>query len=257
MAKRTCDAADDGVLFCGRPAIARGLCTKHYQREKAAGNLAPLPKPERLPCSVAGCTRTVEAGGLCNAHYKRLRVFGDVLGDVPIQRKRRGITEACSIDGCECVHSAKGLCKKHYLERRAGRLRQQPCAITGCDRSRGTTGEYCARHHQRLLKYGSPTAGGKLRALRGTGDRWVYDEMRRAAGAKMSQVTGDTREYVKILRKDPCAYCGAASEHIDHIVPFAKDGPTKWDNLAPACAACNHRKSDKDLLHFLVERFAA
>jgi 5-methylcytosine-specific restriction endonuclease McrA len=68
----------------------------------------------------------------------------------------------------------------------------------------------------------------------------------------MSQVTGETAEYVVIIRQDPCAYCGAPMEHVDHIVPFADGGPTDWTNLAPACANCNHRKSRMPLLLFLL-----
>lgn len=255
MAKRTCGTADDGVLFCGRPAIARGLCTKHYQREKAAGNLAPLTKPERPACSVRECREPARVRGWCNRHYRRWRQSGDVKEGVAFQVHRAG--RICIEVNCGQPVFATDFCKRHYMRARAARLHQEPCIVDGCDRPREMNNGYCARHYQRLLQHGSPTAGGKLRALRGTGDRWIYDEMRRAAGAKMSQVTGETRQYVKILREDPCAYCGAASEHIDHIVPFAKDGPTEWMNLAPACASCNHRKSDKNLLHFLVERVAA
>ncbi len=106
-------------------------------------------------------------------------------------------------------------------------------------------------------EHGDPLAGGELRRLRGTGNRWEYDHNRRAAKAKMSQVSGETAEYVKILRRDPCAYCGAPCEHIDHIIPFADGGITEWINLAPACAACNHRKSRQALLTFLLGRIAA
>jgi 5-methylcytosine-specific restriction endonuclease McrA len=255
MAKRMCAAVDDGALFCGRPAIARELCTMHYQREKAAGNLAPLPKTERAECSVEDCQEVARVRGWCNRHYRRWRQTGDVRAGVPFQEHQRG--RVCSRDDCDKPALSKGLCKRHYMQARTERLHQEPCIVASCDRPREMNNGYCARHYQRLLKHGSPSAGGKLRVLRGTGDRWIYDDMRRAAGAKMSQVTGETREYVKILRMDPCSYCGAPSEHIDHIVPFVKDGPTHWTNLAPACASCNHRKSDKDLLHFLLERIVA
>lgn len=213
-----------------------------------------LPPKVKLSCKVKTCNERAIRHGLCNAHSHRLRVCGDVQAEVPIQRKRRGVTEPCSIEGCGRPYSAKGLCKQHYMEARTVALECEPCVIPECDRPRNTTTGYCARHYQRFLKHGDPTAGGPLRCRRGTGDRWAYDEERRAAGAKMSQVGGEIKEYVLILRSDPCVYCGAPSKHIDHIVPFADGGPTEWDNLAPACLRCNVRKSRRSLLTFLLVR---
>jgi len=48
-----------------------------------------------------------------------------------------------------------------------------------------------------------------------------------------------------------CEYCHASEEltigyfHIDHIVPVAKGGTNKPDNLAFACPFCNENKLDK------------
>lgn len=49
-------------------------------------------------------------------------------------------------------------------------------------------------------------------------------------------------DYEKMLRQ-PCIYCGAKSEHIDHIVPLSRGGRHSIGNLAPACAKCNLTKS--------------
>lgn len=137
------------------------------------------------------------------------------------------------------------------MEQYEAARKTEPCSIDDCERPNHRKG-WCCAHYQRWLKYGDPMRGGPSRAIRGTGDRWVYDENRRAMHAKMSQVTGETKEYVKIIRKDPCVYCGKPSEHIDHIVPFTDGGPTDWPNLAPACSNCNLRKNKKSLLEFLL-----
>jgi 5-methylcytosine-specific restriction endonuclease McrA len=46
-----------------------------------------------------------------------------------------------------------------------------------------------------------------------------------------------------------CQYCGAQpSKHeltMDHVIPRSRGGTTTWDNVAAACAACNHRKGDR------------
>jgi len=247
MIKGTCQDPEG----CTRPIIARGLCTKHYQRARASG--MPTLPPRVIPkCSVGTCSEPAHANGLCNAHDKRMRIHGDVRADIPIQRQRRGRAELCTVSGCEGVYAANGLCMAHYMERFAAALKVQPCSVGDCQRPLLRRG-LCAAHYWRWRKYGDPLAGGPFRTIRGTGNRWLYDEQRRSAKAKMSQVTGETAEYVAIIRNDPCVYCGAPCEHIDHIVPFADGGPTEWDNLAPACARHNHQKSRKQLLFFLLE----
>ncbi len=60
--------------------------------------------------------------------------------------------------------------------------------------------------------------------------------------------------YVEILYNDPCCYCGKPMQHIDHIVPIAKQGEEYWTNLTAACQRCNNRKRDKSLLEFLLYR---
>jgi 5-methylcytosine-specific restriction endonuclease McrA len=57
-----------------------------------------------------------------------------------------------------------------------------------------------------------------------------------------------------VLRRDPCAYCGAPHEHIDHIVPVAAGGTGNIDTLASACARCNYAKGTRDLLGFMASR---
>lgn len=48
----------------------------------------------------------------------------------------------------------------------------------------------------------------------------------------------------KIL-KNPCVYCGAPPEHVDHIRPVARGGTNHEDNLVPACRSCNFSKHAK------------
>ena len=57
-----------------------------------------------------------------------------------------------------------------------------------------------------------------------------------------------------VLYADPCGYCGAPAEHIDHITPLVIDPDPHWDNLTAACRYCNQSKGDKPLLQFLLDR---
>lgn len=44
-----------------------------------------------------------------------------------------------------------------------------------------------------------------------------------------------------------CRYCGAPSEHIDHVWPRALGGDDHPNNLVPACQRCNNRKAAKSI----------
>lgn len=75
------------------------------------------------------------------------------------------------------------------------------------------------------------------------------------AHARRALTTGacpDVRSYAQIITNDPCAYCGNPMQAIDHVVPLRHGGLHRWDNLAPACASCNTRKSARPLLEFLA-----
>lgn len=77
----------------------------------------------------------------------------------------------------------------------------------------------------------------------------VLNYMRRRAG-----VDAHAREYVPILRGDPCSYCGGAAGEVDHIDAAVTSLDGSWENLTAACRNCNARKSDKPLLLFLAQR---
>ena len=50
-----------------------------------------------------------------------------------------------------------------------------------------------------------------------------------------------------VLRRDGhrCAYCAAAANTIDHVVPKSRGGADTWDNLVACCFRCNNIKSDR------------
>jgi len=80
--------AEDG---CGRPAIARGMCAKHYgkwrlvvppEAKRRYGASGPTP---RL-CDVEGCGKRHEAQGYCQTHYLRWKKSGST--DDPREKSR-------------------------------------------------------------------------------------------------------------------------------------------------------------------------
>jgi 5-methylcytosine-specific restriction endonuclease McrA len=81
--------------------------------------------------------------------------------------------------------------------------------------------------------------------------RWnLHNRLRRRGAA----LTDEAREYVEILRRDPCCYCGVAAQHIDHIEPLINGGTSDSANLTSACGSCNTRKGGRSLLAFLMAR---
>ncbi|RLC82696.1 MAG: hypothetical protein DRJ03_18605 [Chloroflexi bacterium] len=60
-----------------------------------------------------------------------------------------------------------------------------------------------------------------------------------------------TRRNIHIRDDFTCQYCGArpGSQYlnVDHIVPMAKGGKTRWENLVSSCYTCNNRKEDRPL----------
>jgi hypothetical protein len=62
----------------------------------------------------------------------------------------------------------------------------------------------------------------------------------------------------RIIRADPCAYCGRPAGTVDHIEPRnplrvcrGLGGVYSWMNFTAACESCNGRKKDLPLLLFL------
>lgn len=77
--------------------------------------------------------------------------------------------------------------------------------------------------------------------------RWISDRNAKR-GAPSSPL------HIQILVGDPCSYCGAPADGVDHIDPIAYGGSGDWENLAAACGKCNHDKLTLPLLLFLLVR---
>lgn len=57
-----------------------------------------------------------------------------------------------------------------------------------------------------------------------------------------------TRFNVFLRDRFVCQYCGSRHElTFDHLVPRARGGETRWDNVVTACSPCNLTKGSKSL----------
>lgn len=66
--------------------------------------------------------------------------------------------------------------------------------------------------------------------------------------------------WLRMLRADPCSYCGGPGGTVDHVEPRCRAprglgrSAHAWVNTVGACGPCNSRKSDRPLLLWLAER---
>lgn len=74
---------------------------------------------------------------------------------------------------------------------------------------------------------------------------------------------GDTHReaWARVIRRDPCSYCGGPGGTLDHIEPRARrargiGGVHSWTNFTGACGACNSSKSARGMLGYLWDRAA-
>ena len=161
---------------CDQPCIARGLCTKHYQRAKVSGSLPPrvLQIPEGT-CVAIDCDLDAEIRGYCKKHYLRFKRHGD-----PSVRKRRANGEGtgpCSAEGCSNSANSRGLCTLHYHRSRA-KPRKRPiittCTVDGCLRPHDGLG-LCGMHRGRLKRVGEIGPAGSKITERGAQVQWLRD----------------------------------------------------------------------------------
>lgn len=129
-ALKICDVDD-----CGKHALAKGLCSKHYWRVRKHGDPNVGGKNVtgrgdggvRLPCLISECRKHAIAKGMCQMHYTRVRKYGDPQGG----RHKNGFTgllrdPICTIPGCSKPHQSLGYCATHYQRHRDGRSMEAP-----------------------------------------------------------------------------------------------------------------------------------
>ena len=81
--------------------------------------------------------------------------------------------------------------------------------------------------------------------------------MRRRARLLNNGVFAVIEKDMRRLLNSNCAVCGAAGEHIDHIIPISRGGRHSIGNLQTLCAFCNLSKNNKLSIEWRAKRLAA
>ena len=118
--------------------------------------------------------------------------------------------------------------------------------------------EYRKAHRDRIREFSAAYHQANAEAIRArkrdydsqNRDKGRAREERRRARKMAAGVYLVTAKDIRRLLAQPCAYCGAKSEHIDHVLPLARGGRHSIGNLAPACAKCNQTKHSKTVMEW-------
>lgn len=174
---------------------------------------------EKRMCSVDECDRPVHAHDMCGKHYQRQWI-------TTRREKRAASQRAYRQRKIEKLGKEEVLRAEREGTRQRGRKRP----------SRYGNEEYVKAHAERQRRYRE-----KHPEARAT------DRNRRRMRVTVAFTTEDRAESMawrKLIKDDPCFYCGAQeTHHVDHYISLINGGTEHWWNLVRACKSCNHRKN--------------
>ena len=189
-------------------------------------------------CSIDGCSEEAEyvTARLCRRHYNARRrchrlAHADGCTCWHSAKRFADLPKICTHDGCDQIVRCSGLCALHYERRRRGMpldgYEVKICSVCGCEISPHNRSGLCFGCYQKQWL---------------TPERQAQRNHRRRARKNRRHYRISTKELAAI-RRQPCAYCGAAGPStIDHVIPLSRGGMHSIGNLIAACASCNRRK---------------
>ena len=176
----------------------------------------------------------------------------------PSKRTLTAAQDRCCIGLCEGPIECRGLCRTHYKRLRRHGVLYSPKKIAGLRSQQERSRSYYLANRETLIarvqarRWADPEKARaherEIRARRAVKHRADA----RARERNLGTLDADSRSFDAILRCDPCSYCAAPADQVDHIEPVARGGANHWTNLTAACRRCNRAKSDKPLLLHLA-----
>lgn len=210
------------IYGCGGELFWRTLCERHR---------------EELPaeCVLDDCVKPAKSRGLCGMHGFRFMKYGDP------QRVKRIDTGGVLVHGTVAGYKHHG-CRCDSC-REARRAYEKAWRATNPESARRMSQKRREKDPERFNSY-------RRKWKQQNPDKVYTSNPLRAANPFDDEAVA----YSTMILLDPCAFCGAPSEHVDHIDPLAAGGTSDWDNLAALCASCNTSKGSKSLLDYLLYR---
>jgi hypothetical protein len=85
------------IESCGRAAVARGWCARHWQRWATHGDptVSLINRDHDGSCTVDGCDRPYAYSGLCKFHAERRRRHGSAHEAEDLTRRQNGRCAVC------------------------------------------------------------------------------------------------------------------------------------------------------------------
>lgn len=233
---------------------------RYYARLRQENSERP---DTREVCSVGECENRLRSDntiGRCGEHYY-----------LPLDLAE------CEVDSCEnrlTTVNALGRCTEHRGEYWA--LDAPRCAAKGCRRTLNADNAigYCREHRylsparqEYNREYYRETQATRLEYARLY--REVYTEEHRETSRRWARENPALRSAARMRRRmraregltdldllmslarcmemtgEPCFYCGAPSEEVEHFFPLCKGGTDAWQNILPSCMPCNHGTGGK------------
>jgi len=252
-----------------------GYCVRHFResslwqamkdRRNARMRERTRLRPDlREVCPVEGCENRLRSDntiGRCTPEHTYLPL------DLP----------ECTVSGCDnrmTTANTLGRCTEHRGEYWAAAAPR--CAAEGCERTLNADNMigYC-REHRALSptrkEYNQEYYQTNQVALREYAAlyREIYAEEHRENARRWARENPDLRSAARMRRRmraqkdltdldrlmslarciemtgEPCFYCGAPSEEVEHFFPLCKGGTDAWQNILPSCMPCNHGAGGK------------
>lgn len=175
--------------------------------------------------------------------------------------KKSGVTSSC----LECRNSYQKQKRKSDPEYRAARnqsskdyyyANREDCAKKNKrwarenpDKRRKIDARFRANHReqeqQRAIAYRKRNPSKRLEWARSNPEKQAAIYAKRSFARRGGDRFSISLAEIRKMYASPCAYCGAPSEHIDHIMPLARGGRHSIGNLTGACKNCNLSKGSK------------
>lgn len=242
------------------PELNKGLCSRHYQRQRRG---VPLTPQGHTTCKQCGSELSEPPYGQVPPSYcsKSCQNRASYLRQK--ERGTRAPRPKPMVDCTECGQTFEaGRLGAMYCSTRCSRRahlqsQERMCDVDGCDRPYRAKG-MCHMHWRRVAR-----AEGRESAP-------VWSERRRDAwkvrqSLKRGAVDAETFSYMEIFERDGwlCGICEEPvdplleypepmSRSLDHVVPLARGGSHVRENAQLAHLLCNVRKGDREVAPALI-----